>query len=194
MITKKQVALLLFLILFSASTIPVKEAEQQKSIPVLAVIKEASKDKVGLKEWFQIRIWIINIGNDTAYNVTLEDNPLPSWSFNISGKTTAHWDIIPPNVSIMFTYNVSVTNPNIPVVSLGRAKVTYYDKNGVKYVVFSEDLRIQVEIRAKEKIDWDSVWRIFVILEGLVLTSIMIPLIIIEINAYRKYKKAKRRK
>ena len=192
--TNKVLVVVILLSLAFVMIHPLRAEEQEKRIPILAVIKESSKDIVSVGEWFKVTIRIVNIGNDTAFNVTLKDEFLPSWAFNITGKTTAHWDLIPPNASAIISYNICVINGVPSVMSLGRARVTYYDRRGVKYIAISDDSNIRVVIKLGEKIDWNAVWRDFVIQEGLIMSILILPLITIELITYRRYKKAVQRK
>lgn len=164
-------------------------SQKEIQIPILVVTKLADKEIVDVNEWFRVIIRIKNIGNATAYNVTLQDSIPPDWGVRVQGVLQVHWAEVPPGAEIMHTYNVSIQTVSTYTAHLGYATVTYYDSNGERYVVFSEDLEIIVRIKSGRHIEWEEIWRNVAIMESIIILILVTPLIIIEYRIYRDYKR-----
>lgn len=193
MLRGKWVALIIiFMILACFITfisIPVKSEEEEVVFPLLVVAKKASKETVDLEEWFTVVILIKNIGNDTAYNITLKDTSPPEWSVCIEGSLEARWSKLEPGTAIQYAYNISIKKASTNVISLGRAYVFYQDRSGNKFKVVSEELTVYINIRAKKKIDWGEIWKNLILAEGLLLIGLITPLMYIEVAVYREFKR-----
>ena len=165
-------------------------------IPILSVTKYSEKKSLSLSETVRIIIVIKNIGNATAYNITLTDSRPGNWSVVIEGKLDMFWSQLPPGAEIIHSYNISVEAVSTYVIHLGRAKVTYYDNSSNEYIVYSEDLSILVQIKSGVNVNWDKIWRDVTLIESLLVLIMIIPLIVIEYKLYRDYKQemAKKRK
>jgi len=169
-------------------------ANNDAQIPILAVAKISEKETVRPGERLQIIIKIKNIGDATAYNVTLKDSDPPDWGVYIDGSLQAFWREVPPGTEIYHTYNISIKQSSTSIIYLDRAMVIYYDANGEKYVVYSEELAIILEVRTGRNIDWADIWRNVVIIESIIILVLILPLIFIEWKTYSEYKREARKK
>ncbi len=162
---------------------------QDAQLPILTVVKLTEKTSVSVGEKLTVTIIIKNIGNSTAYNISLFDARPGKWGAIIEGNTNMSWKQLPPNTEIVHSYNISIISASTYIAHLGRAKVVYYDNSSNMYVVYSENPSIYVQIKSGINIDWDKLWRDVTVMESIIVLILIVPLIIIEYNTYRSYKK-----
>ena len=149
-------------------------------IPILSVTKYPEKKSINIGETIRVTVIIKNIGNATAYNVTLLDTHPENWSVLIEGQLEMKWLQLPPGAEVIHTYNISIETASTYLIHLGRAKVIYYDNYSTEYIVYSEDPSIYVKIKSGINVNWDEIWRNVTLMESLLVLIIIIPLIIIE--------------
>lgn len=182
------ISLIMTLPTFTTASHNISE-EKEVKLPILTVTKLSDKRTVSVGESFQVIIIIKNIGNSTAYNITLSDSKPSNWGASVNGLLKRSWSELPPGAEIIHSYNMSIEATSNFLVHLGRAKITYYDNNSNKYVIYSEDLSIYVQVKSGINIDWDKIWRDVILMESILVLLIIIPLMLIEYNLYRNYKR-----
>ncbi len=166
-----------------------------KELPILSITKRVSKPIVKVNEWFTVIIEVDNIGESTAYNISIRDHELPSWGFQVQGQTSGSWDELKPNQKVILAYNVSIRNSAIYNVSLGRAIVQYYDYEGEFYEISSEEAFVLVYLSTSEvHINWPDVWKSVTLQVGLILSVFLVPLIWIEVSTYRRFLRESKKK
>lgn len=163
-------------------------------IPILSVTKLPEKKSLSLGETIRVTIIIRNIGNATAYNITLSDTQPGNWSVVINGRLEMFWPQLPPGAEVIHSYNISFESVSTYVIYLGRAKVIYYDNSSNRYIVYSENPSIYAQIKSGVNVDWDKIWREITLIESLLILTMIIPLITIEYKLYREYRKEETRK
>lgn len=184
---KKTLTIALLSLVLLSLTIGNAQVKAQNNIPLLGVVKNVESTTVKVNEPFIVYIEITNFGNDTAYDVTLTDE-YPSWTFEIIDKGATYWPQIQPNETVYTFFKIKITNYVTPIMDLGQAKVTYKDKDGNKYTVFSDNVKVVLLYYESTNIDVKSTWRDVSIGLGLVLLFIVVPLLLLEYRFYKKYK------
>ena len=153
------IAVLIFLLVLSQ---PISGMELSNAViktnnatyPDLFAIKIADRSEVVLGEKVIVTITIENLGNQTAYNVTII-NPTPNpWIFNITGYNRLSYTQIAPGEIRQFSYSLTAnkisdineeTGKYIPY-RIDGAVIEYYDSevNPTKYTHITNNLKIVV--------------------------------------------------
>jgi len=122
-----------------------------KDIPLVFVAKKPSKTKVRLYEWITITITLTNLGNGTAYNLTVIDEDYPEWTIETRNHSTRYLvPLLQPNVTIQIRYWVRITSTTYKNISLGRVIVIYRDIKNNQYKSISEETIVSIELRVIE--------------------------------------------
>ncbi len=191
---KKAIIMLLVLMVLLSSFRVVAQEENEKGYPLLSLVKKVDKEEIAPGDTISVIIRITNVGNATAYNITLIDQKVPEWVGEVIGDTTAHWEELKPNRTIIYEYKIKIKDVVLTNITLGEAKIIYYDKNGTKYVIYSSKNVIKVNLPTGTVLDWDSIWRIVIIVEGLIVIGIITLMLVLEYLSYKEYLKTVKKK
>ena len=164
-------------------------AIKQKVYPIMFIAKLAEKDTVYIGEWFKIRIIISNIGNATAYNLTIYDSKYSNWTIELRNYQPVYRLVsIEPNATIVIVYEARILKTAYENYSLGNVRLVYYDNASKKHEVVSEELTIKVKSK-ETMIDKEAVYRQWLTLLTIVIISSIVALIYIERKVYLEYQK-----
>ena len=192
---KKMIIILALIILFSFSSFRIIAQDgNEKGYPLLSLVKKVDKEEISPGDTISVIIRITNIGNATAYNITLVDQKVPEWVGETIGNVTAHWEELKPNNTIIYEYKIKIKDVVLTNITLGEAKLIYYDVNGTKYVVYSSKTVIKVNLPTGTILDWDSIWRTVIIIEGLIVICVIALMLALEYLSYREYLKTVKKK
>ncbi len=121
--------------------------------PQLFAIKVVDKSEVILGKEVIVTITIENIGNKTAYNISISDSIPKAWIFNVTGYTNLSYTQIDPGAIRQFSYSLTANKLSIiddegnyiPYILRG-AVINYYDSeiNPSKYVHSTNNVKITV--------------------------------------------------
>ncbi len=179
---------LLILLTMLYATANVAPAQSQEQPPLLGVIKFTEKDEVRVGEEFTVFIEIKNFGNSTAYNITLEDY-YPDWEFEVLEHGGTNWDKLDPNETVITFFKLKIENYVTNLYSLGKAKVIYYDSLGNRYVAYSEEVWVKVVYYGANPVNIENIWKNTGVWVGLLVLSIVAPLLLLEFLFYRSYQR-----
>ena len=153
------IAGLIFLLIFFQ---PISNIEPSEAViktnnatyPELFAIKVADRSEVVLGEQVIVTITIENLGNQTAYNVTIIDPTPNPWIFNITGYNRLSYTQIAPNESRQFSYSLTANKISDINEETGKFKpyridgavIEYYDSevDPTQYTHITNSLKIIV--------------------------------------------------
>ncbi|NIQ07481.1 MAG: hypothetical protein GWO20_17680 [Candidatus Korarchaeota archaeon] len=170
----------------STSTIP--QVNVEEGPPILSIVKKVSKQTVKYREKFAISIKIQNNSNSTAYNISIREWTPPPWAFDIIGTLNVSWKLLKPDQEVTHKYHLIPQLKKDQNVSLGKGKVVWYSKGGVRYKGFSEKLKVKIQYSEREGEEWREIWRNSLIAVTIVLSLIIVPLMYIELKTLKAYK------
>ncbi len=110
--------------------------------PILSVKKIVNTTLLEPYEWVIINVTIKNVGNRTAYNLTVTDPFFGSWVYSISNFTVQKYVIVEINATINYFYYIQpIQEGNFTLES---TEVTYNDLSGTEYLSISHKFNILV--------------------------------------------------
>ena len=110
--------------------------------PILSVKKTVNTTLLESYEWIIINITIKNVGNRTAYNLTITDPFFGSWAYSTSNFTVQKYVIVEINATINYFYYMQpILEGNFTLES---TEVTYKDLLGTEYLSISHSFNILV--------------------------------------------------
>ncbi|MCK4844878.1 MAG: hypothetical protein KAS95_04335, partial [Candidatus Heimdallarchaeota archaeon] len=110
--------------------------------PILSVKKTVNSTLLESYEWIMINITIKNVGNRTAYNLTVTDPLFDSWVYSTTNFTVQKYVIVEINATINYFYYMQpILEGNFTLES---TKVTYNDLSGTEYLSISQRFNILV--------------------------------------------------
>ena len=155
--------------------------------PLLSIKKTVNATLVQPYQWIHITVLITNVGNSSAYNLTIVDPALNSWAAKSLNLTEERYVRIDFNASVYYDYYIQpVLEGNYTIEA---TTVTYYDINGTRYRSFSQRFNVLClkpeEIPILEKDKWLTLTKYLI--------AILVSLFVIVISDY-VYIKLKQRK
>ncbi|GEM_PF-2994782 len=167
--------------------------QEEIKYPLIFIAKKPSKRNVSIGEWFDIAIMISNIGNDTAYNLTIIDENYPEWSIRTENYSGIYFiDTLRPNASVIIKYRICIVSSAQQLFSLGRVLVHYYDSKGSKFVAISSESIVQIE-KPRVEVNIKYVSRVLLMGGLILILPAIIVLIYGDYRVYREYMKLARR-
>ncbi len=127
--------------------------------PILSVKKTVNTTLLESFEWVRINVTIKNVGNRTAYNLTITDPLFGSWVYSTSNFTVQKYVIVEINATINYFYYIQpILEGNFTLES---TEVTYNDLSGAEYLSISHEFNILVyEIEHIPIIEGNLWWKI----------------------------------
>lgn len=128
--------------------------------PILAIEKSVNATLIEPGQWIHVEVNITNIGNGTAYNLTIIDPAFSNISFIGYNYTEQRFVQVDANASIYYHYYFQgIEQGNY---TLEATEITYFDINGTEYKSYSDRFNIlvlkQEEIPVLESDLW---WQLF---------------------------------
>ena len=163
---------------------------KEVTYPLIFVVKKTSKKNVSIGEWFDVVIIVKNIGNGTAYNLTIIDENYPEWTIKTQNHSRIyHVDSIEPNVSIAIKFQACIISSSQSIISLGRTLVRYQDSKGAIFTAISEETLIVVK-KPTQNIDTKQASQILLIGGLIVILPMILVLVLGDYKVYREYLKS----
>ena len=127
--------------------------------PILSVKKAINTTLLESYEWIRINVTITNVGNRTAYNLTVTDPLFGSWVYSTLNLTVQKYVIVEINATINYFYYIQpILEGNFTLES---TEVTYNDLLGAEYLSISHEFNILVfEIEHIPVIEGSLWWKI----------------------------------
>lgn len=127
--------------------------------PILSVKKTVNTTLLESYEWIIINVTIKNVGNRTAYNLTITDSLFGSWVYSTSNFTVQKYVIVEINATINYFYYIQpILEGNFTLES---TEVTYNDLLGSEYLSISHKFYILVyEVEHIPIIEGNLWWKI----------------------------------
>lgn len=127
--------------------------------PILSVKKAINTTLLESYEWIRINVTIKNVGNRTAYNLTVTDPLFGSWVYSTLNLTVQKYVIVEINATINYFYYIQpILEGNFTLES---TEVTYNDLLGAEYLSISHEFNILVfEIEHIPIIEGNLWWKI----------------------------------
>ena len=109
--------------------------------PVLSVEKSINATYVQPNlDWIRVNITIKNIGNRTAYNLTVKDPSFSSWAVSILNITEQDFVQIDINATVFYFYFIQTTIEGN--FTLESTEITYFNETGPEYHAKSQRFNI----------------------------------------------------
>ncbi len=108
--------------------------------PIIAVRKTINETQVNPLQWIQVNVTIQNIGNRTAYNLTIFDSMYNDWAIATKSYEVQKYVQIDINTTIFYSYHYKILREGN--FSILPTTVDYVDVNGTEY--FSRSIRFNV--------------------------------------------------
>ena len=167
-----------------------QEENKEVTYPLIFVVKKTDKKNVSIGEWFDVIITVKNIGNGTAYNLTIIDENYPEWTIKTQNHSRIyHVDSIEPNVSIAIKFQACIISSSQSIFSLGRTLVRYQDSKGAIFTAISEETLIAVK-KPAQNIDTKQASQILLIGGLTVILPMILVLVLGDYKVYREYLKS----
>ena len=159
--------------------------------PILSVKKAINTTLLESYEWIRINVTITNVGNRTAYNLTVTDPLFGSWVYSTLNLTVQKYVIVEINATINYFYYIQpILEGNFTLES---TEVTYNDLLGAEYLSISHEFNILVfEIEHIPVIEGSLWWKILLYCFLVLLTLGTIALLdFLYLNKYFRGRKKK---
>ncbi|MCR8433114.1 MAG: hypothetical protein QXH55_00325 [Candidatus Korarchaeota archaeon] len=161
--------------------------------PLIFATKVAPR-KVNVGDPFKVSIIVSNLGNDTAYNLTIIDENYPEWTLETYGYYRNYFiNELKPNISVIVEYNLSIKLSKQEELSLGRVKVNYFDSKGKMFTVISDECVVYLE-GPKKSADVRHALTVLSVYTLAVIVPMIIILMMNDYKVYREYVKASKLK
>ncbi len=109
--------------------------------PILAVEKTVNATIVQPNlDWIRINVTIKNIGNGTAYNLTVKDPSFSSWAVSTMNITEQDYVQVDINATIFYFYFIQTTVEGN--FTLESTEITYFNETGPEYNSISQRFNI----------------------------------------------------
>ncbi len=158
-----------------------KASKVTEYIPALVVTKIISQTEINLNTRVLIQVFLKNVGECDAVDITIEDLEIPNTTFSVIGTTEYSFNRIAVNETRAVAYSLQPLREGY--FSLGSSNVTFYSDEGYQYFAQSNSIELFVveaeDVKKGEDYGWYNVlsvtclvWIVLLILRGfLVLTS-----------------------
>lgn len=157
--------------------------------PLLFVAKIAPQ-RVSIDDWFKVSIIVSNLGNDSAYNLTVIDESYPTWALETDEYYGNYFiDELKPNVSLVIEYHLRILSSEQEEFSLGRARVRYYDSKGKMFTAVSEECIVHLK-KFDKSAEVLRASRILLICALLIVVPAALFLMVNDYKIYREYVRA----
>ncbi|MHA1686187.1 MAG: hypothetical protein ACTSYD_07210 [Candidatus Heimdallarchaeaceae archaeon] len=143
--------------------IPMQTDENETTVlqrPLIAIEKTVNATLIEPEQWIHVEIKMTNIGNGTAYNLTIIDPTFPNISFVGYNWTEERFVQIDYNATLYYHYYFqAVAEGNY---TLEATEAYYYDVNGTEYHSYSQRFNILViEYEKIPILESDLWWKMF---------------------------------
>lgn len=165
---------------------------QQQKYPLMFVAKTTDKKEVYIGDWFEIKVIIANLGNDTAYNITVVDSSYNNWTIQLENfRGEYRLDKMDPNATVVMKYRARILASAQENFSLGIVTLEYTDSRGNTHKVISEELIIKVKSKYYY-IDKNMVYRGLLLALTIAVVGSIVPLVIIERKVLLEYQQKRK--
>ena len=109
--------------------------------PVLSIEKSINATEVQPNiDWIRVNVTIKNIGNRTAYNLTVSDPSFNSWAVSTLNITEQDFVQVDINATIFYFYFIqTIVEGNFTLES---TEITYFNETGLEYNAISQRFNI----------------------------------------------------
>lgn len=159
------------------------------SRPLLAIKKVINVTELEPLQWIRIDLNITNIGNRTAYNLSITEPNFEEWAVSTFNLTKQKYIQVEINASFVYTYYIQ------PLVegnfTLEATEINYYDENSVMYKSYSQRYSLHVILPENvEVIDSEKWLNLFFFVLGII--GVFTAIIIVDLFAIQKIHKRRR--
>jgi len=159
--------------------------------PILSVKKIVNTTLLEPYEWVKINVTIKNVGNRTAYNLTITDPLFGSWAYSTLNLTIQKYVIVEINATINYFYYIQpILEGNFTLES---TEVTYNDLSGTEYLSISHKFNILIyEIEHIPIIEGNLWWKILLYCFLVILT--LGTIVLFDVLYLKKFIRGKKKK
>lgn len=159
------------------------------SRPLLAIKKVINVTELEPLQWIRIDLNITNIGNRTAYNLSITEPSFEEWAVSTFNLTEQKYIQVEINASFVYTYYIQpLLEGNF---TLEATEIKYYDENSVMYKSYSQRYSLNVVLPENvEVIDSEKWLNLFYFVLGIV--GVFTTIIIVDLFAIQKVHKRRR--
>ncbi len=174
----------------SSTLLPATENYTIPDRPLLAVKKTINiTENIEPFQWIEVKLNITNIGNRTAYNLSITDPDYEDWAISTFNFTQQRYVEVETNTSFIYQYYIQPRREGN--FTLEATVINYVDINGTKYTAYSQRFDIislypQHE-EVIDKVKWLNLFYYVLAIVGTLLVIELIDLFAIQ-KVHKKWK------
>ncbi|MFW9852209.1 MAG: hypothetical protein ACFFDS_04670 [Candidatus Thorarchaeota archaeon] len=135
---------------------PFLEVKKNLNLTLLVPNIEKKTYRVEPGQIINVNISIKNIGQKTAYNLTIFDPSFADWAISSLNMNTQRYVIVQPNATVFYYYYfVPILEGNFTLES---TEVNYFHLNGTEYRSFSQRFNIYSIVEEIEEVIQGELW------------------------------------